>query len=61
MTIINLYCFAVTNSKKSGLPQLEVVSRVAAIPIVESSIDATNKMYYRIRVRIIQLNMTLRN
>ncbi|XP_026330170.1 lipid storage droplets surface-binding protein 1 isoform X2 [Hyposmocoma kahamanoa] len=39
----------VTNVKKSGLPQLEVVSRVAAIPIVGSGIEITENLYRKIR------------
>lgn len=40
----------VTNANKSGLPQLEVVSRVAAIPIVGSGIEITEKVYRKVRV-----------
>ncbi|CAH0582883.1 unnamed protein product [Chrysodeixis includens] len=35
--------------QKPHIPKLEVVSRVAAIPIVESSIEVTEKMYHKIR------------
>lgn len=31
--------------------KLEAVSRVAAIPIVESGIDVTEKIYHKIKVR----------
>ncbi|XP_013167384.1 PREDICTED: lipid storage droplets surface-binding protein 1 isoform X1 [Papilio xuthus] len=34
---------------RAGLPQLEVVSRVAAIPIVESGIGVAERIYFRIR------------
>ncbi|XP_047999482.1 lipid storage droplets surface-binding protein 1 isoform X3 [Leguminivora glycinivorella] len=39
----------VTASSKPQLPRLEVVSRVAAIPIVESGIGVTEKIYFRIK------------
>ncbi|XP_063540860.1 lipid storage droplets surface-binding protein 1 [Cydia strobilella] len=39
----------VTASSKPVLPRLEVVSRVAAIPIVESGIGVTGKMYFKIK------------
>ncbi|XP_026727197.1 lipid storage droplets surface-binding protein 1 isoform X3 [Trichoplusia ni] len=38
-----------TKVQKPHIPKLEVVSRVAAIPIVESSIEVTEKMYHKIR------------
>ncbi|XP_049870746.1 lipid storage droplets surface-binding protein 1 isoform X2 [Pectinophora gossypiella] len=46
----------VTNSKQRTLPRLEVVSRVAAIPIVESGIEVTEKVYHRIK----ESNMLIR-
>ncbi|CAB3235266.1 unnamed protein product [Arctia plantaginis] len=39
----------VDNVQKRSIPKLEVVSRVAAIPIVESGIEVTEKIYHRIR------------
>ncbi|XP_063635500.1 lipid storage droplets surface-binding protein 1 isoform X2 [Cydia splendana] len=39
----------VTASSKPQLPRLEVVTRVAAIPIVESGIGVTEKIYFRIK------------
>ncbi|KAI5634413.1 perilipin family domain-containing protein [Phthorimaea operculella] len=38
-----------TNAKTQTMPKFEVVSRVASIPIVESSIDVTEKVYHKIR------------
>ncbi|CAH2085835.1 unnamed protein product [Euphydryas editha] len=39
----------VTKVQKPGLPKLESVQRVANIPIVKSSIDVTEKIYFKIR------------
>ncbi|XP_030029818.1 lipid storage droplets surface-binding protein 1 isoform X2 [Manduca sexta] len=39
----------VTRSQKPNMPRLEVVSRVAAIPIVESGIGVTEKLYFKIK------------
>ncbi|XP_073952675.1 lipid storage droplet-1 isoform X2 [Choristoneura fumiferana] len=39
----------VTAASKPELPTLEVVSRVAAIPIVESGIGVTEKIYFKIK------------
>ncbi|XP_075976253.1 lipid storage droplet-1 isoform X2 [Anticarsia gemmatalis] len=39
----------VAKVQKPSIPKLEVVSRVAAIPIVESGIGVTEKVYHRIR------------
>lgn len=39
----------VAKVQKPCIPKLEVVSRVASIPIVESGIGVTEKMYYKIR------------
>ncbi|KAG6441656.1 hypothetical protein O3G_MSEX001962 [Manduca sexta] len=38
-----------TRSQKPNMPRLEVVSRVAAIPIVESGIGVTEKLYFKIK------------
>ncbi|CAG4933752.1 unnamed protein product [Parnassius apollo] len=35
--------------QKPGLPHMEVVSRISAIPIVESGIGAAEKIYFRIK------------
>ncbi|CAH2040186.1 unnamed protein product, partial [Iphiclides podalirius] len=44
---VNVMC--VKEKQKNGLPHLEAVSRVAAIPIVESGIDVAERIYFRVR------------
>ncbi|XP_075976255.1 lipid storage droplet-1 isoform X4 [Anticarsia gemmatalis] len=43
------YQLTMAKVQKPSIPKLEVVSRVAAIPIVESGIGVTEKVYHRIR------------
>lgn len=51
LLIAFIYFFSVTFvQQRPSIPKLEVVSRVAAIPIVESGIVVTEKMYRKIRV-----------
>lgn len=51
-----IYIFTASSPKKPVVPKLEVVSRVAAIPIVESGIGLSEKIYFRIRVGISKLD-----